>query len=70
MCRLMDFHETASMKFTMGKGRPSKETSNRRDLDTTVARNLEDGGEFVMVRMFRRLLRTQSKSRVVGIWIF
>lgn len=31
--------------------------------------NLGDRREFDMVRMFRRLLRTGSKQRVLGTWV-
>ena len=40
----MDFHERGSMKLTMGKPRPSAETSKQRDLDTTAAENLRTEG--------------------------
>jgi hypothetical protein len=40
----MAFHEGASLKLTMGNPRPSRQTFNQRDLDSTVATNLRTEG--------------------------
>jgi len=64
----MAFHDATSLKLTMGNG-----GALRADLQPTWPGHndfykSEDGGVFVMVRMFRRLLRGGSRPRVVGGW--
>ena len=68
----MGFHGSMQWDLMIPVVRSVTDTDNRkRDLVDTVAEGKSQEREEVdMVRMFRRLLRTGTKQRVVGSWIF